>query len=52
MNKGEKTKLLFSIQSDVYFGKLTKKEIDKAVEKGLSDREEDNMEELKINNLI
>jgi len=44
----EKEKLLKTIQSNIYFGKLTKKEVTNAIEKGLSDRLlDDNLKDAK-----
>ena len=41
----EKEKLLKTIQSNIYFGKLTEKEVNDAIEQGLIDRLEDTKED-------
>ena len=41
MKKNEKKNLLLIIQTNVYFGELSKEEIDMVVQKGLDDKLED-----------
>ena len=41
MNEETKSKLLKIIQSNIYFGELTKEEVDKTVQKGLDDIKKD-----------
>lgn len=42
MNKETKRKLLEIIRSNIYFGEITKEEVDEAVKQGLDDRLKDN----------